>query len=401
VSELFSRAAGRGFTMVVASRAGNVVTLRDEPSGLAGEVFSEFQVRVVTVGEITKHPNADKLSITKVDGYPVVIRTGDFKEGDLAVYVPVDSIVPTVIPEFAFLAREGKPTHRVRAARLRGVFSMGMLVSAARFAVMHAEGAEYVAEFYGITKYVPPSELALETKEARKKMGPGAAAVQRIMPVYSLNSFRKAGEIFELGEQVIVTEKIHGTNARFLFKNGRLYVGSHRVLRGASRHRLVERLKRTWLGIKDYFGFPHRAHVYQVAGDVWWEAVEKYGLQEKLAAYPNKVVYGEIYGESVQDLTYDSPVGRKLAVFDVLDLETGRYLDFYDLQDFCAGNKLPMVPTLGECPWHPDLLQSAEGKSLMNFDHVREGIVVRNYDRSKILKHVGQGYLLRKDGGES
>jgi hypothetical protein len=47
--------------------------------------MSEFIVTVVRVGPIEKHPNADMLSITKVFDYPVVIRTGEFRAGDLEV----------------------------------------------------------------------------------------------------------------------------------------------------------------------------------------------------------------------------------------------------------------------------------------------------------------------------
>jgi hypothetical protein len=50
--------------------------------------MSEWIVRVVEIGEVVKHPNADSLSITEVEGYPCIIRTGDFQTGDKAVYIP-------------------------------------------------------------------------------------------------------------------------------------------------------------------------------------------------------------------------------------------------------------------------------------------------------------------------
>lgn len=38
--------------------------------------MSEFHVEVVRVGPVTKHPNADTLSITNIHGgYPVIMRT--------------------------------------------------------------------------------------------------------------------------------------------------------------------------------------------------------------------------------------------------------------------------------------------------------------------------------------
>lgn len=76
---------------------------------------SEHRVEVVRLGPITKHPDADTLSITTVlGGYPVILRTGEYKEGDLAVYVPIDSVVPENDPRWEFLggsaggARKGR-----------------------------------------------------------------------------------------------------------------------------------------------------------------------------------------------------------------------------------------------------------------------------------------------------
>src|SRR5574343_587969 len=89
--------------------------------------MSEFHVVVVEIGKVGKHPNADTLSITSVlGGYPVIFRTGQFNQGDKAVYVPVDAICPASDPRFAFLGEN----NRIKAKRLRGIFSMGLLVEA-------------------------------------------------------------------------------------------------------------------------------------------------------------------------------------------------------------------------------------------------------------------------------
>ena len=45
--------------------------------------MSEWKVQVVKVGALTKHPNADRLMLTKVFDYPVIIAVGEFQEGYL------------------------------------------------------------------------------------------------------------------------------------------------------------------------------------------------------------------------------------------------------------------------------------------------------------------------------
>ena len=40
--------------------------------------MSDFVCPVLKISKIDKHPNADSLSITEVEGCPVVIKTGEF-----------------------------------------------------------------------------------------------------------------------------------------------------------------------------------------------------------------------------------------------------------------------------------------------------------------------------------
>lgn len=112
--------------------------------------MSTFTVPVIRVKSIQKHPNADTLSFIDVDGVNVIFRTGDFNEGDLAVYVPVEAVVPLKRREFAFLkTKDGQETHRVKAKRLRGLYSEGLLVPVEFF---ENEGDD-VAVKRGIVKY--------------------------------------------------------------------------------------------------------------------------------------------------------------------------------------------------------------------------------------------------------
>ena len=73
--------------------------------------MSEFSCPVIELTAFRKHPNADTLSITEVDGCPVVFRTEEFKSGDLLVYIPVEAIVPVDDFRFSFLGtKEGQTT---------------------------------------------------------------------------------------------------------------------------------------------------------------------------------------------------------------------------------------------------------------------------------------------------
>lgn len=338
--------------------------------------MSEFHIEVVRLGAIEKHPNADALQITQVHGgYPCISQLGAFADGDLAVYVPVDAIVDTARPEFAFLAGSnvpGKP-HRVRAKRLRGIFSMGLLIPAP---VGASEGDD-VREQLGITKWEPPAERI--NTSSPPAPSPGGLSI----PVYDLEGLRRhltgskyakyAEPVLADGEEVVITEKIHGANARIVrTADGVVHVGS-----------------RTQWKRED-------------ADELWWPAVRASGIYVD-SIPPGFVIYGEVFGQ-VQDLTYghDRGAPASFRMFDIYDANTGSWMDYDEAVGFAEVLGIPVVPTLHRGPWSRDLLSLAEGPSTLA-SHTREGFVVRPVKERwhrrvgrVVLKMVGEGYLTRK-----
>jgi RNA ligase (TIGR02306 family) len=81
------------------------------------------------VASVRPHANADRLELATVLGWQTVIGKGTFKEGDRAVFVVIDTILP-VAPWSAFLAHKSAPELpiRLKTAKLRGEFSQGLLL---------------------------------------------------------------------------------------------------------------------------------------------------------------------------------------------------------------------------------------------------------------------------------
>lgn len=67
---------------------------------------------------------ADKIEIAQVLGWECVVKKGEFKEGELCIYIQIDSVLPD-IPEYEFM-RSRK--FRVRAIKLKGQLSMGLIL---------------------------------------------------------------------------------------------------------------------------------------------------------------------------------------------------------------------------------------------------------------------------------
>src|SRR5574339_91518 len=57
--------------------------------------MSDWQPQLVRIEKLEKHPFADVLDIATVLGdYPVIVKRDQFKAGELAQYIPIDTIVP-------------------------------------------------------------------------------------------------------------------------------------------------------------------------------------------------------------------------------------------------------------------------------------------------------------------
>ncbi|WP_375494958.1 hypothetical protein [uncultured Nostoc sp.] len=91
--------------------------------------MSIFKVEVVKINSINPHPNADRLDIASIEdmGYQVIIVKGNLHPGDLAFYFPIDSVIPeNFLDKFGIRNYYSK---KLRAAKLRGIFSEGQLFS--------------------------------------------------------------------------------------------------------------------------------------------------------------------------------------------------------------------------------------------------------------------------------
>ena len=333
--------------------------------------MSTFACPVVKLGKIGKHPNADTLSITTIEGCPTIFGTEMFKSGDLAIYVPVDAVVPETVPGTEFLGKH----RRIKAKKLRGIFSMGLLLPLDKTIPGTADGfwpGSDVASVLGITKYEEPEPLFMQTEQAPAPKTPSSP------PVYDVESFRKYHHLFNPGEEVYVSEKIHGTNARFVYWDDKLHCGSHKQWKALDERNL------------------------------WWRVAKAYNLEEKLKRDPGMILYGEIYGQ-VQDLKYGAKLNELFfRAFDVYHTGVGQWFSYLPFLHWCDTMEIPRVPTLYRGPYtgFEALAPLAEGKSTLA-DHMREGFVIKPTDERwnnetgrTIAKLVSEAYLLRRDGTE-
>lgn len=123
----------------------------------------EILASIQTIRAIEVHNNADSLEIaTILNGYKCIVKKGEYKQGDLVVFIFPDSILPD--KEWATFYKS--KSSRVRAIKLRGVVSFGIVESITKLL-----GADFIAtegqdltDILGITKYEPPAPQDLSAK---------------------------------------------------------------------------------------------------------------------------------------------------------------------------------------------------------------------------------------------
>lgn len=336
---------------------------------------------VVRLGAPKAIPGADKIVLFEIEGNgPVVSAKEQFKQGDLAGFIPPESIVNTADSAFSFLAPKARKSDgwcKIRPVRLRGQLSVGILVDPLGM----GEGSN-VAEKYKVKKF--EEHIKVEQPQPKKmpwyrrlwlkvigKYQETPKGLYPGIPVYDINQLYKMPKtLFANEEMMMITEKLHGTNARYVIgKDGKLWCGS-----------------RTMWRLHD-------------GSNVYSRAANDGNLQAKIGRLSEPLVlWGEIVGPQIQrGFHYGIPDGKlKFYAFDMYHAVERRFLDPTEVKDICHWLKIDYVPILSIDRWdsiRDHLMTWATAGSAIgsNLGHPREGIVVRPW------KDVKETHAL--DGG--
>lgn len=154
------------------------------------------------------HPNADALELAQVGLYRAVVAKGAYRTGDTALYIPEQAVLPAaLVDELGLTGRlAGKQSDRVKAVRLRGELSQGIVCRPGALADADldraaAERTDF-AETLGITKWVPPVPTT---------MNGDVESAPDLLPWVDIENLQRYPDVFEPGEPVVLTEKLHGT----------------------------------------------------------------------------------------------------------------------------------------------------------------------------------------------
>ena len=377
-------------------------------------------------GKIEKIEGADNIELMSVLGWKVIVKIGEFHEGDLCVYFEIDSKLPE--KEWSeFMASKKYKVKTMKLGKFK-VISQGLAlpISAFDVEIPNEEGVD-VTELLGVTYAVEEDNARKSNKVNKDKKYQSMAA--RNAKLFKKKPFRwlmrrewgrkllfmffgkkrdnprewpthfpyihKTDEercenlpwVLGYERPLIVTEKLDGTSTTFILeRKGRnkyeFYVLSRNVRQADENQECY-----------------HDHNIY-------WDMAFKYHIENKLMGYLQR--YPELSYVCIQGESVGSVQGNPLKLnedqffaFNFIDSERGRY-DSCTGRDICHMMDIPWVPILDTNYMMPtdmeEFKQFATAKSMVNPNVLREGIVLRDPTNDFSFKNVSREYLLKHGG---
>lgn len=340
---------------------------------------------------LNKVENSDNLEIATILGWNVVVRVGEVKLGQLAVYCEIDSMLPNSdwLPEAIqkrIETQNNKDYFRVKTIKLRGALSQGVIVpmpnvvlqeiSKQNLNIDECEGMD-VTNILQIKKYSIDVDDVVHQRNPRVKVKTFPTDVLDKTEEDRIQSNPKMLKQL-LGKPYIISEKHDGTSATYL-----IHPDSNEFL-VCSRNQIR----------------PPNDNPENQPDDSYWKIAKELNIESILRENPDLALQGEICGPSIQKNRLNFK-HQRLHIFTIVNIKTRQRLHYDDMINFCKTYKLDVVTLLerGESfPYDnvPILLQKAEGK-YPGTKNEREGIVIRSIDGILSFKVISNKYLLAND----
>lgn len=330
------------------------------------------------IKSLTPITGADRIELATVDGWSVVVQKGLHHEGDSIVYCEIDSFLP-IREEFEFLRKssykkleDGTEGFRLRTIKLRGQVSQGLILPITILGEDaklkyngHNNGLD-VTEMLGITKWEQPIP-----DELNGVMEAWPSSVSRT-DEERIQNFNY-DELVQKDLTWFVTEKLDGTSCTMLKSTEEEFIvcgRNYSILEGEN---------------------------------TYWRMANKYDVKNSLKELFHRgmklAIQGEIIGSK-----YKINGDQEFRVFNIFDIEKYKYISKDQVDLICRKYNLLQVPIIDDQFKLPstleELLRYADGKSVLNPDQDREGLVFVACDedgRRYSFKVISNTFLIEEE----
>ena len=315
----------------------------------SSKFVQEYCATVVQIGEINPIEGSDFLGMTLVNGFPIVVRKDQVKEGDIMVYCPIETQINSQFlrvnnlygmdcyelnqnrlevdnllnnnkreeakKKCGFFNKHG----RVKMIRLRGQASMGYLVtlkelenyipklSRYNFKDHIGEDFDELCEELFIQVYIPPVKEGTPRNSRDGRRNKKLQKLSRIIPGrfsfhYDTQQLNRSMDHFNPDTLVDISVKIHGTSICL----GNVLVKKPKVFKNKFINKIHSMLPLKWQRIMEDYDLvyssrtviknddlnPNKGGVGYYSSDVWGE----YGKLLKPYIPQGMEIFGEIFG---------------------------------------------------------------------------------------------------------
>ena len=379
---------------------------------------------VVKIDNIIPIDGADRVEQAVVGGWHIMVRKGQFKIGDKAVYFEIDSKVPEREP-YMFLADKH---FKIKTQKyFKGtVISQGLLMAFEDFD--WAEDKYEVGTF--LTKELEVTYAVEEDNKRKSNITKYDKMYQRhlvlfkkykiLRKIFKTNIGKKILFIF-LGKKrdtrnwpawVVKTDEERVQNMPFLFPGDpdKKWIVTEKIDGTSTTFTMKGRKKKEEFYICSRnvnFDKPEKAENCFYETNVYIEMAEKYNMESVLRnilenhpEFEFVTIQGETYGANIQKRDYGL-TGHDFMAFNLIfGYKDGRVerLNPIDMTSILVNTyNIPCVPILDTIilpETMDEMIAYANGKSLVD-GGMREGVVLRTLDGVESFKSVSNDFLIK------
>lgn len=367
---------------------------------------------IARINKLEPIEGADKIVKGTIEGWSSIVQKDIHTEGDLVLCITTDAVLPEELAIKWGVKQYLRKGNRVRTVKLKGVYSECILINGHELAEQFnkdpftiKEGEDFMDKL-GIYKYEPPlkEERLPNGKKVKFSSNPNFHIYHKFP------NAKNVPHMFQEEDVVVVTRKIHGTNARYgIVKKNKITIFDH--------------IKRLFGNKWAYHEYVYGSHNVQKADNskgyykdnVWKEIGEEYNMESRLWYYikelfkhdnlnpknlTNFIIYGEIYGKGIQGEKYDYGLKHKDIAFFDIEINN-EYLNHTTKKNAFKSLLLNTVKELYIGNYTEDLLTRWNNDKMDN-GYYHKGVVIShiNGSRDKIMKCVSPEYLIKAEKEE-
>ena len=365
---------------------------------------------------------ADNIELIGILGWTLIAKIDEFKVGDIAVYIEIDSKCPSNDERFAFLEKKHYKVKTMKLGKF-GVYSQGLALPISEFPELKDKsiGDDITKELkitYASKEDIKRKSNKIDPEAKYKSMAQRHSKlfkkpfIKKVMKYKIGRKFmflifgRKKDNPKKFPDWIVKTDETRIENAPFYLESANKWVKTEK-LDGTSCTYAVDK------GRKNKYEFivcsrnvrqADRDQACYHDSNIYWELADKYNIENILTkfatdnGYDRVVLQGEGVG-FVQGNPYKF-TENKLFVFNLII--NGARLGTIEMAKFCDENGLlhvPIIDTEYTLPKNMEEMKiEADGYSDINSKVKREGFVYRTQDGQKSFKNVSREYLLKHNG---